>query len=112
MAGVLVERAFRSFQTVDRKVQPLRHDRPERVRAHVLLCVLAYYVRVAHAPPSPPKPDASPQGSRLHSFRTLLDDWATIAQHRVQPKLGQAKPSDMLGLHLERTQYRIPRNGR
>ena len=39
-----VERAFRSFKTVDLKVRPVYHYRAERVRAHVLLCMLAYYV--------------------------------------------------------------------
>ena len=39
-----VERAFRSFKTVDQKVRPIFHYTPDRVRAHVLLCMLAYYV--------------------------------------------------------------------
>ena len=39
-----VERAFRSMKTVDLKVRPIYHRRPDRVRAHVLLCMLAYYV--------------------------------------------------------------------
>ena len=39
-----VERAFRSLKTVDLKVRPLHHRRADRVRAHVLLCMLAYYV--------------------------------------------------------------------
>ena len=39
-----VERAFRSLKTVDLKVRPVFHRTAERVRAHVLLCMLAYYV--------------------------------------------------------------------
>ena len=39
-----VERAFRSFKSVDLKVRPIHHRLEERVRAHVLLCMLAYYV--------------------------------------------------------------------
>ena len=39
-----VERAFRSMKTVDLKVRPIYHRTAERVRAHVLLCMLAYYV--------------------------------------------------------------------
>src|SRR4051794_40479915 len=35
-----VERAFRSLKTVDLEVRPIHHRRPERVRAHVLLCML------------------------------------------------------------------------
>ena len=39
-----VEQAFRSFKSVDLKVRPIHHRLEERVRAHVLLCMLAYYV--------------------------------------------------------------------
>src|SRR5947209_9032504 len=39
-----VERAFRSLKTVDLEVRPIHHRRAERVRAHVLLCMLAYYL--------------------------------------------------------------------
>ncbi len=39
-----VERAFRSFKSMDLKVRPIRHRRENRVRAHVFLCMLAYYV--------------------------------------------------------------------
>jgi len=39
-----VERAFRSFKTVDLKVRPIHHRQPDRVRAHVFVCMLAYYV--------------------------------------------------------------------
>lgn len=40
----VVERAFRSFKSVDLKLRPIGHRKPERVRAHVFLCMLAYYV--------------------------------------------------------------------
>lgn len=39
-----VERAFRSLKTVDLRVRPIHHRLPNRVRAHILLCMLAYYV--------------------------------------------------------------------
>ena len=39
-----VERAFRSLKTVDLKVRPIFHHAANRVRAHVFLCMLAYYV--------------------------------------------------------------------
>jgi len=42
LAGV--ERAFRSLKTVDLYSRPIGHRLPERVRAHVFLCMLAYYV--------------------------------------------------------------------
>jgi transposase len=39
-----VERAFRSLKTVDLHVRPIHHRLPDRVRAHVFLCMLAYHV--------------------------------------------------------------------
>jgi len=39
-----VERAFRSFKTVDLKLRPIHHHLASRVKAHVLICMLAYYV--------------------------------------------------------------------
>ena len=39
-----VERAFRSLKSVDLKVGPIYHRTENRVRAHVFLCMLAYYV--------------------------------------------------------------------
>ncbi|MDE0306659.1 MAG: transposase [Albidovulum sp.] len=39
-----VERAFRCLKTVDLHLRPIHHRWSERVRAHVLLCLLAYYV--------------------------------------------------------------------
>jgi len=39
-----VERAFRSMKTVDLNVRPIFHYTEQRVRAHVFLCMLAYYV--------------------------------------------------------------------
>ena len=39
-----VERAFRCLKGVDLKVRPIYHRLPNRVRAHVLLCMLGYYV--------------------------------------------------------------------
>lgn len=38
------ERAFRSVKTVDLEIRPIHHRLPDRVRAHVLLCMLAYYL--------------------------------------------------------------------
>jgi hypothetical protein len=39
-----VERTFRNLKSVDLKIRPIYHHLANRVRAHVLLCVLAYYV--------------------------------------------------------------------
>jgi len=39
-----VERAFRCMKTIDLKVRPINHSKPERVVSHIFICVLAYYV--------------------------------------------------------------------
>ena len=39
-----VERAFRSIKTMDLQVRPIHHYLEGRVRAHIFLCMLAYYV--------------------------------------------------------------------
>ncbi len=39
-----VERAFRSLKSIDLEVRPVHHRLAGRVRAHVFLCMLAYYV--------------------------------------------------------------------
>lgn len=49
-----VEQAFRSYKTVDLQVRPIFHRLANRVKAHIFLCMLAYYVewhlRLALAP--------------------------------------------------------------
>ena len=40
-----VERAFRSLKTVDLHIRPIHHHLDERIRAHVFLCMLAYYLQ-------------------------------------------------------------------
>lgn len=40
----VVEQAFRSYKTMDLRVRPIYHHLENRVRAHVFLCMLAYYV--------------------------------------------------------------------
>lgn len=40
----MVERAFRSLKGLDLLVRPIRHRVDDRVRAHIFLCLLAYYV--------------------------------------------------------------------
>ena len=40
-----MERAFRCLKSIDLKVHPINHRLESRVRAHVFLCMLAYYVQ-------------------------------------------------------------------
>jgi hypothetical protein len=111
-----VERAFRCLKSVDLNVRPIHHRLPDRVRAHVLIAMLAYYVewhmRRAMAPllfddelrggprRSPVAPasrsDVAKAKARtkrtaqdwpVESFQDWLKDLATIVKNRVQPRL-------------------------
>lgn len=106
-----VERAFRSLKSVDLKIRPIHHRLEDRVRAHIFLCMLAYYVEwhmceawrellfsdedleakrtrdpVAAAKRSPEALQKIAErtradGSPVHSFRTLLQELATIVSN-------------------------------
>jgi len=110
-----VERAFRSLKSVDLNIRPIHHRLPDRVRSHVLICLLAYYVewhmRQALAPllfddeypgqrlgsaVAPAQRSVSAQqkartkrnfeGLPVQSFQDWLKDLATITKNHVQPK--------------------------
>ena len=106
-----VERAFRSLKTVDLKIRPIHHHLENRVRAHIFLCMLAYYLEwhmreawrellfadedlEAKTDRDPVAPAQRSQealekiaertledGSPVHSFRTLLQDLATVVRN-------------------------------
>jgi hypothetical protein len=114
-----VERAFRCIKTVDLELRPVFHWTAPRVRAHVLLCMLAYYLEWHMRQPLAPmlfddhdrataealraSPVAKAKVSKaayrkastqrieagngqiqpVHSFRTLLDDLATLTRNTV-----------------------------
>jgi len=108
-----VERAFRGLKGIDLQVRPIHHHTEPRVRAHILLCMLAYHVQWhlerAWAPllfrdearPELPDPVAPaersaaaltkartgrlPDGTTVHSFRTLLAELGTLTRNRVVP---------------------------
>jgi transposase len=105
-----VERAFRSFKTIDLMVRPIYHHLEDRVRAHIFLCMLAYYIqwhimeawrpllyaddeqeaKASRDPVAPAKrSDSAMQkihtkriddGSRVHSFRSLLGHLGAIVR--------------------------------
>ena len=106
-----VERAFRSMKSIDLSVRPIHHHLETRVRAHIFLCMLAYYVQwhmleawrallfcdedqlAKHTrdPVAPAKRSKSAlrkvhtrtleDGSDAHSFRTLLKRLSAIVRN-------------------------------
>jgi hypothetical protein len=114
-----VERAFRCLKTTDLDLRPVFHWTAPRVRAHVLLCMLAYYLEWHMRQPLAPMlfddhdrasaaaeraspvakakvPKAAFQKAStqraeaadgaiqpVHSFRTLLNDLATLTRNTV-----------------------------
>jgi hypothetical protein len=107
-----VERDFRHIKSDDLDLRPVFHRLEERVRAHVLICMLACYLtwhlRRAWAPltftdqdpPAPDNPVAAarrsaaaqakasyqhdPAGQPYRSFRGLLDHLATLTRNQVR----------------------------
>ena len=103
-----VERAFRTLKSVDLEIRPINHRHQQRVRAHVFLCMLAYYLewhlrrawaeltfedeQPPHASDPVAKAERSPAAKRkarqkrtaagepCHSFRTLPGELALIAR--------------------------------
>ena len=106
-----VERAFRTFKGVDLKVRPIHHRTADRVRTHLFLCLLAYYVewhmreawraltfadpdqraKATRDPVAPAKRSEAAlakvsrhtleDGTPAHSFPTLLASLATIVRN-------------------------------
>ena len=115
-----VEQAFRSMKGIDLKVRPIYHHLEERVRAHIFLCMLAYYVewhmkqawrellfsdeeqevKKDRDPVAPAKRSTGAlkkvrsqrldDGTQVHSFHTLLMDLATIVKNTCHRKGGGA----------------------
>ena len=113
-----VERAFRAMKTIDLHIRPIHQRLENRVRAHIFLCMLAYYVewhmreawrelmfadedleRKKHRDPVAPAERSEAaldkvatrklkDGSPVHSFRTLLEDLSTIVRNTCEARVG------------------------
>ncbi|GBE76938.1 transposase [Microcystis aeruginosa NIES-87] len=107
-----VEEAFRCYKSIDLKVHPIYHYKGDRVKAHIFLCMLAYYVewhlKQSLAPllfedeeiddsclnvikasrsesvQSKERKKRNQENFAVHSFRTLLEDLGTICLNTVE----------------------------
>ena len=107
-----VEEAFRCYKSIDLKVRPIYHYKGDRVKAHIFLCMLAYYVewhlKQSLAPllfedeeiddsslnvikasrsesvQSKERKKRNQENFPVHSFRTLLEDLGTICLNTVE----------------------------
>jgi len=118
-----VERAFRQFKLSELEVRPIYHYSEPRVRAHLLVCLLAYWVQrtmqqawapllfVDEAPPERQDPvgpaprsaaakrkeqtKRTVEGLPVQSFRTLLANMASLVKNRVVPSGAGAQAAFM-----------------
>jgi hypothetical protein len=108
----VVERAFHTFKGPELQIRPIHHRLEDRVRAHVLLCMLAYYLTwhlrqawtpllfTDEHPPTQPDPVAKAVRSRsaqrkaqtkrtttgetAHSYKSLLAELATLTRNTIR----------------------------
>jgi transposase len=107
-----VEEAFRCYKSIDLKVRPIYHYKGDRVKAHIFLCMLAYYVEWhlkqclapllfedeeiddgslnvikasrSESAQSKERKKRNQENLPVHSFRTLLEDLGTICLNTVE----------------------------
>lgn len=79
-----VERAFRSFKSIDHLVHPIHHRLADRVRAHVFLCMLAYYVEwhLRRALASMLFEDDDPAGGEVQPTSVVRPAQRSLRAHR------------------------------
>ena len=77
-----VERAFRNLKTVQLEIRPVYHKTDERIRSHVFLCMLAYYLQWHMEQRLAPLFANDGKGEdRRWTFRGVIDCLAQITPH-------------------------------
>ena len=97
-----VERAFRSMKTVELQVRPVFHYSEQRVRAHVFLCMLAYYVEWHMRAHLKPMLFDDEQLDQAHASRASPVLKAVRSEH-ARTKDASKHADDGLPLHSFRT---------
>ena len=79
-----VERAFRNLKTVQLEIRPVYHKNDDRIRCHVFLCMLAYYLQWQMEQRLVPlfKEDGVGENRRW-TFRGVIDSLAQITRNKV-----------------------------
>ncbi len=79
-----VERAFRNLKTVQLEIRPVYHKNDDRIRGHVFLCMLAYYLQWHMDQRLAPLFKADGGGeARRWTFRGVIDCLAQITRNTV-----------------------------
>ena len=79
-----VERAFRNLKTVQLEIRPVYHKNDERIRGHVFLCMLAYYLQWHMEQRLAPLFTQDGKGQeRRWTFRGVIDCLAQITRNKV-----------------------------
>jgi hypothetical protein len=79
-----VERAFRNLKTVQLEIRPVYHKHDDRIRSHVFLCMLAYYLQWHMEQRLAPLFKEDGAGSnRRWTFRGVIDCLAQITRNKV-----------------------------
>ncbi|MEO6331811.1 MAG: hypothetical protein ABIV11_06190 [Gemmatimonadaceae bacterium] len=102
-----VERAFRTLKSPELEVRPIYHRKDDRVRAHVLLCMLAYYVSWHMQRALAPLlfRDTDPDGAQAARGSIVAPAKRSAAAAR---KVARRESDDGLPLHSFRTLLRDP----
>ncbi len=98
----VVERAFKSFKTLDLNVRPIHHRLANRVRSHVFICMLAYYVEWHMRKSLAPvlfDDDDKPTADALRSSIVAPAKRSTRAQRKASTK----KTDDNMPVHSFQT---------
>lgn len=108
----MVERAFRNLKTVTLEVRPVFHKTDDRIRAHVFLCMLAYYLQWQMQQRLQPLFEEDGEGKqRAWTFSSVIERLATIRKQTIRqagvdfsvistPEPDQQRILDLLGVRL------------
>jgi transposase len=79
-----VERAFRNLKTVQLEMRPVYHKLDDRIRAHIFLCTLAYYVQWHMMQKLKPLFETDEKGAnRRWTFSGVIDRLKQICEHEI-----------------------------